>query len=147
MPTSFGASPGLYDTDAGGQLASTASSQESNVMKYELMKEENDSEQYLASRVEAVQGIERTIQELSTMYQRVAIMVSQQEEQTLRYEFLVDLVESRLDMTIDDTVAHTENAHAELSKYYEWVQSNRWLMLKIFAILIFFAVIFVIFIQ
>ena len=48
---------------------------------------------------------------------------------------------------MEDTLVTTENAHNELTKYLSWVQSNRWLMIKIFAILIFFAMIFVMFIQ
>ena len=46
-----------------------------------------------------------------------------------------------------ETLLHTENAHAELTKYYDWAKQNRWLMIKVFALLIFFAMIFVMFIQ
>jgi hypothetical protein len=53
----------------------------------------------------------------------------------------------RLDMTVEETLEHTVSAHEQLTKYYEWVQGNRWLMLKVFAALIAFAVIFVVFVQ
>ena len=52
-----------------------------------------------------------------------------------------------MDMTVEETLEHTESAHSELTKYYDWVQGNRWLMLKVFAALIFFAFIFVAFVQ
>ncbi len=56
-------------------------------------------------------------------------------------------VDHRLDMTVEETLEHTVSAHEQLTKYYEWVQGNRWLMLKVFAALIAFAVIFVVFVQ
>ena len=40
---------------------------------------------------------------------------------------------------------NVEAAHTELSKYLQSVTSNRWLMLKIFGVLIFFFIIFVVF--
>jgi hypothetical protein len=56
-------------------------------------------------------------------------------------------LDRRLDMTVEETLEHTVSAHEQLTKYYEWVQGNRWLMLKVFAALIAFAVIFVVFVQ
>lgn len=40
---------------------------------------------------------------------------------------------------------HVEAAHGELVKYLSNVSSNRWLMLKIFGVLIFFFIVFVVF--
>ncbi len=46
--------------------------------------QDQGGEQYVANRAAAVQDIESTIQELATMYQRLAILVKQQEEQAVR---------------------------------------------------------------
>ena len=44
-----------------------------------------------------------------------------------------------------DAEMNIEGAHAELLKYFQSVSSNRWLMIKIFAVLIVFFVLFVAF--
>jgi len=51
----------------------------------------------------------------------------------------------RIDGNIEDAEMNVEAAHTELLKYFKSVTSNRWLMIKVFALLIFFFVIFVIF--
>lgn len=50
-------------------------------------------------------------------------------------------------MNVEETLVATESAYSELQKYYEWVSGNRWLMIKVFAVLIVFAIIFVVFVQ
>ena len=89
MPNVGPNSSGLYDSDVnnnpnGGALMPSGHGDGSTMMKYEMMVEDN-TDSYLASRVDAVQDIERTITELSTMYQRPAFMVKAQEEQAVRY--------------------------------------------------------------
>lgn len=39
---------------------------------------------------------------------------------------------------------NVEAAHTELLKYFKGVTSNRWLMIKIFMVIIIFAVIFIV---
>ena len=51
----------------------------------------------------------------------------------------------RIDSNVDETSLNVEAAHSEILKYFQSVTSNRWLMIKIFAVLIFFFVIFVVF--
>jgi hypothetical protein len=53
----------------------------------------------------------------------------------------------RLDMTVEETLQHTESAYEQLQKYYDWVKGNRWLMIKVFVTLIIMALIFVMFVQ
>ena len=52
---------------------------------------------------------------------------------------------SRIDANVEETGLNVEAAHTEILKYFQSVTSNRWLMIKIFAVLIFFFVIFVVF--
>lgn len=51
----------------------------------------------------------------------------------------------RIDSNIEDTEINVEAAHAEILKYFQSVTNNRWLMIKIFAVLIFFFIFFVVF--
>ena len=51
----------------------------------------------------------------------------------------------RIDANVEDTALNVEMGHNEILKYFQSVTSNRWLMVKIFGVLIFFFLIFVIF--
>lgn len=51
----------------------------------------------------------------------------------------------RIDTNVEDTEMNIEAAHSEILKYFQSVTSNRWLMIKIFAVLIVFFIIFVVF--
>ena len=53
-------------------------------------------------------------------------------------------MECRIDANVDDTHMSIEAAHTELVKYFQSVTSNRWLMFKIFGVLILFFIIFVV---
>ena len=51
----------------------------------------------------------------------------------------------RIDQNVEDTAMNVEMGHAEILKYFQSVTSNRWLMAKIFGVLIFFFIFFVMF--
>ena len=51
----------------------------------------------------------------------------------------------RIDANVEDTHMNVEAAHSEILKYFQSVTSNRWLMIKIFGVLIVFFIIFVVF--
>ena len=51
----------------------------------------------------------------------------------------------RLDTNVTDIQTNVEGAHSELLKYFQGISSNRWLMFKVFGILIVFFIIFVVF--
>ncbi|CAL7944536.1 unnamed protein product [Xylocopa violacea] len=95
---------------------------------------QDDTDAYVQSRAETMQNIESTIVELGGIFQQLAHMVKEQEE----------MVE-RIDSNIEDTELNVEAAHAEILKYFQSVTNNRWLMIKIFAVLIFFFIFFVVF--
>lgn len=52
----------------------------------------------------------------------------------------------RIDENVDETVSNVDAAQAQLLRYLNTISSNRWLFMKIFAVLVVFLVIFVVFI-
>ncbi|PIN14215.1 SNARE protein SED5/Syntaxin 5 [Handroanthus impetiginosus] len=90
---------------------------------------------YMQSRAEALQNVESTIHELSNIFNQLATLVSQQGE-----------IAIRIDENMDDTLANVEGAQGALLKYLNSISSNRWLMIKIFFVLIFFLMIFLFFV-
>lgn len=92
----------------------------------------DDTDNYVQSRAETMQNIESTIVELGGIFQQLAHMVKEQEE-------MVD----RIDTNVQDAEMNIEAAHTQILKYFQSVTSNRWLMIKIFGVLIFFFVVFV----
>jgi syntaxin 5 len=86
--------------------------------------------EYHVSRLTSVQGIQRTIAELGQMFSKMASTIQQQEEMV-----------SRIDTDIDTADMHIKEGHMQLLKYYKSMSSNRKLILKIFLILIVFAIV------
>ncbi|TNN45462.1 Syntaxin-5 [Liparis tanakae] len=102
-----------------------------------LMQDESRSmgdDSYIQSRADTMQNIESTIVELGSIFQQLAHMVKEQEE-TIQ----------RIDANVEDTQLNVESAHTEILKYFQSVSSNRWLMIKIFLVLVVFFIIFVVF--
>lgn len=92
-------------------------------------------DQYLSARSEALQNVERTITELGGIFQQLATMVSEQGELAVR-----------IDENVNESVANVDNAQTQLLKYMNSISSNRWLIMKIFGVLISFLVFFVFFV-
>lgn len=106
-----------------------------NQMQQQQMLLYDDSDQYVQQRAETMQNIESTIVELGGIFQQLAHMVKEQEE----------MVE-RIDTNIQDVELNVEAAHSEILKYFQSVSKNRWLMIKIFGVLIMFFIFFVLFV-
>jgi syntaxin 5 len=87
-------------------------------------------ENYHTSRLSSVQGIQRTIAELGQMFSKMASTIQQQEEMV-----------SRIDSDIDAADMNIKEGTNQLMIYYNSMSSNRKLILKIFLILIAFAII------
>lgn len=104
----------------------------SNDMSQMQLVEQQD--EYIQSRASAMENIESTIVELGSIFQELAHMVKEQEEQI-----------ERIDANVEATELNVEAAHGELLKYFQSVTSNRWLIIKIFCVLIVFFIIFVVF--
>ncbi|KAG8003965.1 Syntaxin-5 [Nibea albiflora] len=113
-----------------GDVAIDMDSQ-TNPMQLQLIDEQDS---YIQSRADTMQNIESTIVELGSIFQQLAHMVKEQEE-TIQ----------RIDANVEDTQLNVEAAHTEILKYFQSVSSNRWLMIKIFLVLIVFFIIFVVF--
>jgi hypothetical protein len=88
------------------------------------MEEGNSSNSYIQQRGEAIDAIERTIADLGGIFGQLAQMVSEQAEQI-----------QRIDANTDDVVDNVEGAQRELMKYWGRVQGNRWLVAKMFGVL------------
>lgn len=115
------------------QAASGAAYTSVNVEDPELggsMSSSQSMSQYHTSRLSSVQGIQRTIAELGQIFTRMASTIQQQEEMV-----------SRIDSDIDTADFHIKEGTNQLMIYYKSISSNRKLILKIFAILLFFAMI------
>merc|ERR1711992_314712 len=82
---------------------------------------------YLQSRADAMQNIESTIVELGGIFNQLATMIKEQEE-----------IMVRIDSNVEEAGMNVEQGHSEILKYFQSVSSNRWLMVKIFGVLIFF---------
>ena len=82
---------------------------------------------YIQSRSTAIESIESTIAELGQIFTQLAQMVAEQRETV-----------QRIDADTVDIASNVSGAQRELLKYYASISSNRWLMLKIFGVLIVF---------
>lgn len=95
----------------------------------------DEQDSYIQNRADTMQNIEATIVELGTIFQQLAHMVKEQEE-----------IVQRIDSNVEDAQLNVDAAHSEILKYFQSVTSNRWLMIKVFAVLIVFFIIFVVFV-
>ncbi|KAF5736588.1 hypothetical protein HS088_TW14G00733 [Tripterygium wilfordii] len=92
-------------------------------------------ENYAQSRAVALHNVESTISELSGIFTHLATMVAHQGE-----------VAIRIDDNMDESLANVEGARNSLLRHLNSISSNRWLLIKIFAIIIIFLMIFIFFV-
>ncbi|KAK3217245.1 hypothetical protein GRF29_1g2405877 [Pseudopithomyces chartarum] len=97
-----------------------------------LMEEAQAPNQYIQQRGHAIESIESTISELGSIFGQLAQMVSEQGEQI-----------QRIDANTEDVVDNVEGAQRELMKYWNRVQGNRWLVAKMFGVLMIFFLLWV----
>jgi syntaxin 5 len=90
---------------------------------------------YLTSRQEALHQVESTIVELGNIFQQLAHMVHEQGEMTMR-----------IDENVDETLSNVEAGQAQLLKYLNAISSNRWLMLKVFGVIMIAMIFFLLFV-
>ncbi|KAK3337523.1 t-SNARE [Cercophora scortea] len=96
------------------------------------MMEEGGSNTYIQQRGQAIEAIESTINELGSIFGQLAAMVSEQTE----------MIE-RIDANTEDVVDNVEGAQKELLKYWGRVSGNRWLIAKMFGVLMIFFLLWV----
>jgi syntaxin 5 len=138
--SNMGKSVLIYD---GSSSSGSANNGESNstVLNMDLIQKQqlqkrlimNEEESYLRERANAMQTVEQTIIELGGMFQQLATMIKEQDEAI-----------QRIDSNIEDVDLNVSAAHTELLKYFQSITSNRWLMIKIFFVLIVFFIVFVV---
>lgn len=92
-----------------------------------MMEEAQPQNSYIHQRGEAIEAIERTIQELGGIFGQLASMVSEQSEMI-----------QRIDANTEDVVDNVQGAQRELLKYWSRVSGNRWLVAKMFGVLMIF---------
>jgi syntaxin 5 len=90
---------------------------------------------YLSSRAEALHNVETTIVELGTIFTQLAEMVHAQGEMT-----------RRIDENVDEALGNVDAAKAQLMRYLATVSANRWLVMKVFGVLLAFVLFFVLFV-
>lgn len=93
----------------------------------------DDSDTYVQQRAETMHNIESTIVELGGIFQQLAHMVKEQDEAI-----------GRIDANIQEAEMNVEAGHREILKYFQSVTGNRALMFKVFGVLIFFFIFFVV---
>ena len=92
-----------------------------------MMEEAQPQNAYINQRGEAIEAIERTISELGGIFGQLASMVSEQSEMI-----------QRIDANTEDVVDNVQGAQRELLKYWSRVSGNRWLVAKMFGVLMIF---------
>lgn len=89
-----------------------------------LMEEAQAPNTYIQERGQAIETIEKTINELGSIFGQLAGMVQEQGEML-----------QRIDANTEDVVDNVQGAQRELLKYWNRVQGNRWLVAKMFGVL------------
>ncbi|KAH0536438.1 hypothetical protein FGG08_006678 [Glutinoglossum americanum] len=97
-----------------------------------MMEEAQPANTYIQARGEAIEAIERTISELGSIFGQLASMVSEQSEMI-----------QRIDANTEDVVDNVQGAQRELMKYWSRVSGNRWLVAKMFGVLMIFFLLWV----
>lgn len=97
-----------------------------------MMEEAQPQNSYIHQRGEAIEAIERTISELGGIFGQLASMVSEQSEMI-----------QRIDANTEDVVDNVQGAQRELLKYWSRVSGNRWLIAKMFGVLMIFFLLWV----
>jgi len=95
----------------------------------------DQTDEYLSSRTRAVEDIESTIVQLGEMYQRLVHIVGMQEETVIT-----------IDSNMDQALEHMERGQQELVNYYDSIKGSKWLIIKVFAVLLAFLVFFMVFV-
>ncbi|KAJ2949998.1 hypothetical protein O0L34_g11332 [Tuta absoluta] len=115
--------------DLGGMADASSSLQ----LQTQQLALRDDTDSYVQQRAETMHNIESTIVELGGIFQQLAHMVKEQDEAI-----------GRIDANIQEAELNVEAGHREIMKYFQSVTGNRALMFKIFGVLIFFFIFFVV---
>ena len=81
-----------------------------------------------------MESIESSISQLGQIFSQLAHLVQEQGEMI-----------TRIDSNVEHTSINVEAAHTELLKYFNNISKNRWLIIKVFGVLMAFIVFFIVF--
>ncbi|MCJ1305029.1 cis-Golgi t-SNARE syntaxin [Hypocenomyce scalaris] len=123
--------PDILNLDPPSSSALAASGPQSD-QQLLMMEEAQPTNTYIHQRGEAIEAIERTISELGGIFGQLASMVSEQSEMI-----------QRIDANTEDVVDNVQGAQRELMKYWSRVSGNRWLVAKMFGVLMIFFLLWV----
>lgn len=84
------------------------------------------------SRLKLAERAEAQIAQMGALFQQMASLVVEQSETI-----------SRIEDDVENGLVDTKEGHRHLNEYYERSKGNRGMILKIFALLVFFIVLFV----
>ena len=73
--------------------------------------------------------MQSTMVELGSIFEQLSIMVAEQ-----------GTMLQRVDENVDDSLIHVNEGHAQLQRYWNSMSTNRPLIMKVFAVLLFFIV-------
>uniref|UniRef100_A0A1I7XIK6 E3 ubiquitin-protein ligase hrd-1 n=1 Tax=Heterorhabditis bacteriophora TaxID=37862 RepID=A0A1I7XIK6_HETBA len=114
----------LQDYDnGGGSVAVDIGTIESYKSQQQLTMRDH-SESYAQARANTMETIEGSISELGQIFSQLASLVNEQGEMI-----------TRIDSNVEDTAINIDAAHSELVKYFHNISKNRWLMIKVFGVL------------
>ncbi|KAL8284194.1 hypothetical protein RQP46_004943 [Phenoliferia psychrophenolica] len=116
--------------DLGGPPAQNGPNDNGGFMEMQLAQGQGE-DQYLNQRSTAIETIESTVAELGQIFSQLATMIAVQGEQV-----------TRIDADTEEIATNVSGAQGELLKYYASISSNRWLMMKVFGVLIAFFLLF-----
>uniref|UniRef100_A0AC34QYV1 t-SNARE coiled-coil homology domain-containing protein n=1 Tax=Panagrolaimus sp. JU765 TaxID=591449 RepID=A0AC34QYV1_9BILA len=94
----------------------------------------DNTDTYYRDRLGAMENIESSISQLGQIFSQLAHLVQEQGEMI-----------ARIDSNVEHTSINVEAAHHELLKYFNNISKNRWLIIKVFGVLLVFIVFFIIF--
>jgi len=126
-------SPQAYQ-NGGGSFAISIDDEAQPMYKNQELELVEMQDSYISERATTMETIESTIVDLGNIMSSLSTMVQEQEEMV-----------QRIDANVEVSELNVEAAHGEILQYFQSISSNRWLMIKIFGILIAFFVLFVVF--
>ena len=104
-----------------------------------MMEEAQPSNTYIDARGQAIETIERTMNELGSIFGQLASMVSEQRypsrvNEGIEADVISEMIQ-RIDANTEDVIDNVQGAQRELMKYWSRVSGNRWLVAKMFGVL------------
>jgi syntaxin 5 len=119
----------------GGGTAAAGGPAGGSYLQQQLVLPQQQQDGYLSSRAEALHNVETTIVELGTIFTQLAEMVHAQGEMT-----------QRIDENVEEALGNVDAAKQQLMRYLATISTNRWLVLKVFGVLLAFILFFTLFV-